>query len=122
MGAASLYLLRDLVISLLFTKEFIPMRALFEWQVIGDIFKVSGWLFGYVLIARGMAKSFILTEIVFGILWYGLVVAMTRYGSLVGAQIAYAINYLVYSAVLLALLAFNFKRWNTHESSAAWRV
>lgn len=121
-GAIALYLLRDVVIGLLFTKDFVPMRALFGWQMIGDIFKVSGWLFGYVLIARGMAKSFIITEIAFGGLWYGLVVVLTSSEGLVGAQIAYAINYLAYSLVLLALLAFNFRRWNAHESPAARRV
>lgn len=118
-GALLMYLLRDVVIHLLFTKEFVPMRDLFGWQAVGDVFKVLGWLFGYVLIARGMAKSFVIIEIAFGVLWYLLVIGSTSLFGLVGAQIAYAINYLIYTLVLVAFLNFNLKRWNEHESHAA---
>lgn len=121
-GAATIYFIRDIIIGILFTRDFVPMRALFGWQVVGDVFKISGWLFGYVLIARGMAKSFIATEIMFGALWYGLVLVLTRTNGLVGAQMAYALNYLAYAAVLAVLLAFNFKRWNGHEGSASRRI
>lgn len=119
LGAAGIYLLRDIIIGLLFTRDFVPMRMLFGWQVIGDVFKVSGWLFGYVLIARGMARTFIVMEISFGALWYGLVVAFTSVEGLVGAQIAYAMNYLTYAVMLVALLMLNLKRWNANEGSAS---
>lgn len=117
--ALLLYMLRDVAIYLLFTKEFIPMRNLFGWQAVGDVFKVMGWLLGYVLIGRGFAKSFIVIEISFGFLWYFLVTICTSLFGLVGAQVAYAANYMIYTLVLVFLLKFNLKRWNQHESHAA---
>lgn len=119
LGAAVIFLMRDVVIGILFTKDFVPMRDLFLWQVIGDIFKVTGWLFGYVLIGRGMAKAFIGVEIGFGISWYLLVVFCTRYWGVEGAQVGYAINYLLYTAFLVTILARSFQRWADHEDTAA---
>jgi antigen flippase len=52
LASGALYLLRDLVIALVFTREFLPMSDLFGWQMVGNVLKMSGWLFGYVLVAR----------------------------------------------------------------------
>lgn len=121
-GAAVIFLLRDLIILMLFTSDFIPMRELFGWQSIGDVLKISGWLFGYVLIARGMMKSFIATEVLSGILWYMLVLAMTPVWGPVGAQMAYAASYLIYSIALVVLLGYYFIRWKNDENIASRRV
>lgn len=49
---AILYAMRDLLITLVFTHEFAGMRDLFAWQMFGNVLKIAGWLFGYVLVAR----------------------------------------------------------------------
>lgn len=117
-GAIAIFLLRDFIILILFTPDFAPMRDLFGWQMVGDTLKISGWLMGYVLIARGMMKSFVLTEICFGAIWYGLVVTLTPKFGLTGAQIAYAATYLLYILVLSLLLTLLLRRSVDHENSA----
>ena len=69
--AASLlmiYLLKDLVINILFTKEFYPMKELFFWQMLGDFFKILSWILAFVMVAKSMTKIYIITEIGFSIL------------------------------------------------------
>lgn len=121
-GAATLFLARDIVVNVLFTKGFTPMRELFLWQVVGDVFKVMGWLLGYVLIGRGMARSYIAIEIGFGLSWYVLVIFFTGWVGMQGAQIAYAANYFLYTVVLTFVLMVKLKRWRGHEDTAAGRV
>ncbi|MCC8142835.1 MAG: hypothetical protein LIO97_02180 [Tannerellaceae bacterium] len=59
------YLLRFIVIRVLYTPEFLPMEELFIWQLVGDLFKVSSWLLAFVMIAKSMTKAFIITEFYF---------------------------------------------------------
>lgn len=117
-GALAMFLLRDLIILLLFTPDFAPMRDLFGWQMVGDVLKVSAWLLGYLLIARGMMKAFIATEVAFGVSWYLLVRALTPHFGPEGAQIAYAINYLLYIVLLSFILRAYLKRQTEHENPA----
>jgi len=99
--AIVMFLLRDVIISLLYTKEFMPMAPLFLWQLIGTIFKVAGWLFGYVLVAKAMVKYTVLTEIIFSILFCLLVVFfLDRYG-LIGVTYAFAVNSLLHFITML---------------------
>lgn len=117
-GALVMYLLRDLMISILFTPDFLPMRDLFAWQMIGDVLKISGWLLGYILIARGMMKAFIVTELLFSLSWYALVWLFSGQYGLEGAQIAYAFNYLLYIVALSFVLTLLLKNSLGHENSS----
>lgn len=112
-GALAIFLLRDFITLSLFTPDFLPMRELFLWQMVGDVLKIAGWLLGYVLIARGMVVPYIVTEVTFGVSWYIMVLALTEVNGLQGAQMAYAANYSAYAVVLGAYL------WNRSKRSRA---
>lgn len=59
-----IYLLRRIIISILFTDEFLPMEELFGFQMIGDILKMSTWVLGYILVAKAMAFTYVIVEII----------------------------------------------------------
>ena len=61
----SIFILRDFIINALFTADFLPMRALFPWQLTGDAIKIGAWILSYVMLGRAMVKYFVLTEIIF---------------------------------------------------------
>jgi O-antigen/teichoic acid export membrane protein len=94
-GFTAIYFLRDLIIQILFTKEFYPMRDLFIWQLIGDMFKIATWLIGVSFIAKSLTKLYIFNEIFFSILFVVLGVYLINYFNIKGLTIAYMINYLV---------------------------
>lgn len=50
------------VIHLLYSAEFGPAVEILRWQLLGDILKVISWPLGFVLLAIGAGKTFILTE------------------------------------------------------------
>ena len=95
-----LYTLRDFFIEILFTKEFIPMRELFAWQIIGDITKLGGWILGYLIVGKAMFKVFIVTEIVFSLLFVLLSFLFIKLVGLEGVTLAHAVNYFFYWATL----------------------
>lgn len=87
------FILRDWVIQILFTKEFLPMRDLFIWQFLGDTLKIGSWLIAYLTLSKAMTKIYITTEIIFTTSWVVLVHICCYYFGIVGSVIAYVINY-----------------------------
>jgi PST family polysaccharide transporter len=101
-GLASffVYLSRSYLINILFSAEFQPMSQLFFWQLIGDILKISGWLLAYVMLSKAMTLAYILSEVVFSLGFYVLVVLLVDLYGIEGAAMAHALNYLIYTFVL----------------------
>lgn len=104
-----IYLLKDIVINILFTKEFYPMKELFLWQLIGDFFKIMSWLLAFVMVAKSMTKMYIITEILFAtslvLLSYYFI---DRYGIL-GSTQSYCINYFLYFVVMVVVFSKKLK-------------
>ncbi len=95
-----IYLLRDFIIGVLFTSDFIPMRDLFAWQMVGDTLKIGSWILAYLMLGKAMMKLFIASEIVFAAGFYGWTYFLTGMYGLEGVTIAHAINYAIYWVVM----------------------
>lgn len=99
-GGLSVYLLRDWIISLLFSSAFLPMRDLFLWQMIGDALKIGSWILAYLMLSKAMTKLFITTEIIFSALLIVLTYIFIQYFGFEGVSIAYLVNYAIYWIVM----------------------
>lgn len=107
-----IYICRDLIISLLFSSSFLDMKPLFIWQIIGDIFKISSWILAYIMIAKAMTITYIVTEIIFNISLVIITLIMTyKYGT-IGATYSYAINYAFYLVTMISIFSIILKRKN----------
>jgi len=100
-----IYLLRDFIIGILFSQNFIPMRELFAWQMVGDTLKIGSWLLAYVLIAKAAFKLFMFTELFFSVLFYLLVGFLTAIYGIEGAAMAHSLTYLFYFAAMFSCLS-----------------
>lgn len=49
-------------IRLLYSEEFAPAVDILRWQLLGDILKIMSWPLGYLLLAIGAGRAFIITE------------------------------------------------------------
>jgi PST family polysaccharide transporter len=94
--ALGIYLSRDLVIEIAFSSDFIMMRELFKWQLIGDVIKIISWLLAYLMLAKAMTKLFIISEIIFTINWITFAILGVKYFGLVGVTYAFSLNYFLY--------------------------
>ena len=95
-----IYLLRDFIIGVLFTSDFIPMRDLFAWQMVGDTLKIGSWILAYLMLGKAMMKLFIASEIVFAAGFYAWTYFLTGMYGLEGVTIAHAISYAIYWVVM----------------------
>jgi PST family polysaccharide transporter len=92
----TVYLLRDFIIGLLFTHDFLPMRELFAWFMIGDVLKIGSWLLSFLMLGKAMTKTFIAMELIFTATYIAFNLIFIELFGLNGTAIAYAINYLLY--------------------------
>ncbi|EER7587183.1 O103 family O-antigen flippase, partial [Escherichia coli] len=71
--ALTIYGLKDFIISILFTADFIRARELFLFQNIGDFLRICSWLFATILLAKGYFKINAILEVMFSIIFPVLV-------------------------------------------------
>ncbi|MET4089321.1 PST family polysaccharide transporter [Bradyrhizobium sp. RT7b] len=96
--ASLVYVLRSLLLRVLFSEDFAPAESLFLPQLVGDVIKVTSFIFSYVMVARAMTMSLIVAEVLFSASYILLVAVFTPQFGLVGAMYAFAISYACYLA------------------------
>ncbi len=100
------FLTKDWIINFLFSEDFLAMRVLFGWQMLGDTFKIASWILAYVMLGKAMAKLYITTEIIFAANAFLMTFLLTKSFGLEGASMAYAINYFIYLLIMIYLVFF----------------
>jgi len=101
--SVAIFLLKDFIIGLLFTEEFMPMRELFLWQLVGGIIKISAFLLSYLMLAKSMTKAFIGTEIGFSISFVLLSIMFVDQYGLIGMTYSFTVNYSLYLMAMIIL-------------------
>jgi len=98
-----LYLLRHWAILLFFSKEYLPMKSLFIWQLAGDLLRIVALTIAFLMLAKAHIVKYITTEIGFWILFYVLSYLLLPQHKLEGVVMAYFFTYLVYLISLIIL-------------------
>lgn len=105
-SSTSIYVLRDFIIYVLYTDDFSAIRDLVSWQMVGYVFKVLGWVYGYVLVAKGMVKYTVTTEVIFALLWCSLTVFFVDFFGLIGVIYAFSVNSFLHMITMFILFKF----------------
>lgn len=100
------YLLREYITIILFSEKFVSnMNELFLFQMVGNVFKISTWVFGNIIIAKAKTLLFILIQIGWGLIFLVLSYLFINEMGLKGVTVSFALSYLLY----LIFLIFYFK-------------
>lgn len=116
-GAVTIFMLRDFIIHILFTADFLPMRELFPWQLAGDVIKIGSWILAYIMLGRAMVKVFVMTEITFSVLFVLLSWLLVAKFGLIGVPMAYGINYCGYWVGMWFLVKQEMRRMEMFDAS-----
>jgi len=98
-----IFLLRIWIIKVLYTSDFIEMKELFFYQLIGDFFKIAAWILAYLMLAKSMTRTFIVTEVFFTLSYIFISVLCIDRFKLQGISIAFAINYFLYFLIMVLI-------------------
>ncbi|MGB5941364.1 MAG: O-antigen translocase [Leeuwenhoekiella sp.] len=100
-GAVVVYFLRTFIVQIVFTADFLPMETLFQWQLVGDFFKLASVVIAYQFVAKNMFYYFIITQIIsLGTIYLSSVFFIDLYG-VNGATMSHAFSYCIYFVMML---------------------
>lgn len=104
------WLLRDPLMTLIYSKEFTVTGRLMCFQMVGDCLKMTSWVLAYQMIARGMVATFLLTEGLAAVLRIGIAAwLIPRFGP-EGGVMSYAITSIAYFVAMLWIFRAQFAR------------
>ncbi|KTC66039.1 lipopolysaccharide biosynthesis protein [Legionella adelaidensis] len=112
-----LYVFRSQIITLLYDNSFQPVQELFFYQLLGDFFRVGGWLFTYFLLAKSWTKTYIITEAILALLFIVISHFFVRVYGLIGVTYSFALTYFLYALMMTGIGLYYFK-----GSERKWRI
>ena len=92
------------VILLLYTTNFLEAIFLLKWELLGTFLKLLSFTVSFIMVAKKLTRVFVLSELISGLVFFGLSVLLVEMYGVVGASIAYAGTYLMY--LLWAVIYF----------------
>ncbi|TAH25595.1 MAG: hypothetical protein EAZ07_06620 [Cytophagales bacterium] len=103
MGFVIVYVAKDELLLLLFSKEFLPGRAFISWQIIADVFKFISFFLSYLLFAQSRTKTFLLLESSANLVYLISGFLLCQYFEIKGIMFAQIIHYIYYFIFLLII-------------------
>lgn len=91
------------IMATLYAAGFEPALPLLDWMVWGVFLRLISWPLGYWLLARGSSRAVIFVEGLGSAVMTVLPLVLLPRMGLVGAAVAYAVGYLVYTGILLLM-------------------
>lgn len=109
-------ILKNEMIQFIFSADFLPVADLCLLQMIGDLFRVVGWVIGFVIVAKALSGLYILSEIfqaaIFIVLSY---LELSYSNGLEGVVFAY-----MSTCILYCLLSFMFFYYIFRSKQLVW--
>ena len=100
------------VISLLYTTNFLEAIFLLKWELLGTFLKLLSFTVSFIMVAKKLTTVFVLSELISGLVFFGLSVLLVEMHGVVGASIAFAGTYFLY---LLWVVIYFGKRFRFFE-------
>ena len=92
-----------LIIKLFYTSEFYESIDLLQWFAVGCIGRVVSWPLGYIVLAKGLSKLFVITETMINLFHLLLIVLMLKLFGIEGVAMAFPILYFIYTVMMLGV-------------------
>jgi PST family polysaccharide transporter len=96
-GVLATITLAPWVLTIFYSGEFTAAAEIIRWQIIGIALRVVSWPLGFVQLAKGKGKVFVLTELAASALHIILLIVCIRLYGLDGVGIAFALLYVCYT-------------------------
>jgi PST family polysaccharide transporter len=99
-------LFKDFLLNMVFTKDFIQVKEVLIWQLLGDLFRVMTLAFGYQIVVKSRMKDYFIIELVFNSTYLILSFYLVKIFSFEGALQ----SYFYASLVTFILILFMFRK------------
>ena len=97
---AGVYLLRDIIITVLLSNEFFLINEIIFLHLLGDIIKINCWVLGNILISKADTKAFVFFQIEWSVIFVTLSYFLINAYGFWGVSLAYLITYVIHFTLL----------------------
>ncbi|SEB69608.1 polysaccharide transporter, PST family [Tenacibaculum sp. MAR_2009_124] len=108
-SSSLIFLFKDYIITILFSRDFESVAGFFRFQLIGDTFKIITYVTGFLLIAKGKVKYYIINEIIQFSVYVGFSLLLISKKGIEGATMAYMVTAII--CCVYQLLVFRKILW-----------
>jgi enterobacterial common antigen flippase len=84
------------LIALVYQPSFTPSVEILRWQLVGDVLKIPGWVFGFALMALSAKRAYFVCELLWNVVYFGSMVGLVSWLGLNASGQPYLLAYLVY--------------------------
>lgn len=97
-----------LIIRILYTPKFLSIEGMIQWSLLGIFFKGLSWALGFVIIAKGARRSFLMSESLANVII--LITSILGYYifGIKGLGIAFFVSYFLYYFIVLYICGTSF--------------
>ncbi len=103
LGLLVIYFLKQFIVTIFLTDDFLPVQNLFGWQLLGDFIKILSVVIAYQFIAKRMFWHFIITELFLVFITYFTSLYLIDIYGVIGANMAHFASYVMYFGVILLI-------------------
>jgi O-antigen/teichoic acid export membrane protein len=86
-----------LIVHIFYSKSFYISADILGWQLAGDFFKVISWPVGFIFLAKGKGKAYVLTNSTWSILYLASVYIGWNWLGLSATGIAFGVSYVIFA-------------------------
>lgn len=109
----------DWLVPLFYSKAFFQTSMILSWQLAGDFFKVLSWPLGFILLAKGKGMIFLVTEIVWNLLFCSLTYIGWNFLGIEITGISFLMAYFIYLVLLYTIVG---RMYGFRWTRTVWRV
>jgi PST family polysaccharide transporter len=95
-GLLAVFFFKEEFLFLFFQSDFTKAAYLVDFQLLGDVFKLTSFLLSYLIFAQARTVMYISSQAASAIIYIGLLFFCSNYWGLEGLPIAHAIRYVLY--------------------------
>ncbi len=122
--AALFILLREPIISILYTDHFHVVADMVAWGAVGSVFRTLSWCIAFVILAKGAGRIYLITESISAVLYLVLNIACYNLWGLTGLGIAFLVWYVAYTMIvwLVYVRTFNLRLGAATAGYTVWAL
>ncbi len=91
---------QEWIIKLLYASQFAVVTDYAGWAMPGVLFKAISWSLGFILLAKGEGRLFLITELISDVTSLAINVLLYHYWGLEGLGLAFTINFAIYTTYM----------------------
>ncbi|GEM_PF-3988128 len=110
-GVSLIFLLKEYIIIILFSHDFLSMKDLFIYQLPGDVFKILASILTFSLLGLGKIKTLIFLELVYFCVYLVLIYFSVPVYGLKGSIVAYSVSYFLYLLLAVSVFLYWYKTY-----------